>query len=171
MSFDRNPESSISDTQDTAANLDGHLARDGGGSRVAITPLELWSARLPDVYVVPVAGGVAGAVSGVVSCPLDVIKTKLQAQGGFKVPRDGSKLASAAYHGVRGTAETIWREEGLRGMYRGLGPMLLGYVPTWAVYLTVYNKAQGYFNTKTGTFLQNEGLVSYASCTNNAHRE
>lgn len=171
MSFDRNPASSISDPQETASTLDGRLAEDSGAPRVAITQLELWSARFPDAYVIPVAGGVAGAVSGVVSCPLDVIKTKLQAQGGFKVPSDGSKLASATYHGVRGTAETIWREEGLRGMYRGLGPMLLGYVPTWAVYLTVYSKAQGYFNTKTGTSLQSERLVSHAHFTNNAYRE
>ena len=160
MSFDRKPAASINAQHDAASNLDGRLAKEGGGSRVPITHLELWSARLPDGYVIPATGAVAGAVSGVVSCPLDVIKTKLQAQGGFKVHRDGSKLASAAYHGVQGTAETIWREEGLRGMYRGLGPMLLGYVPTWAVYLTVYNKAQGYFNTKTGTALQIELLVS-----------
>ena len=86
------------------------------------------------------------------SCPLDVIKTKLQAQGGFRAQKakEPGTLSSAAYRGVRGTAQTIWREEGLRGMYRGLGPMLLGYVPTWAVYLTVYNEAQHYFNTKTG---------------------
>ena len=28
--------------------------------------------------------------------------------------------------------------------------MLLGYIPTWAVYLTVYNKTQAFFRTKTG---------------------
>lgn len=101
--------------------------------------------------MVPISGGVAGAVSGLVSCPLDVIKTKLQAQGGFRASKNGVKISStAAYRGVTGTAARIWKEEGLRGMYRGLGPMLLGYVPTWAVYLTVYNKTQAVFRTKTG---------------------
>lgn len=109
--------------------------------------------KLPEGYVVPVSGGLAGAVSGLVSCPLDVIKTKLQAQGGFKTPHEGLPMASAAYRGVSGTAATIWREEGIRGMYRGLGPMLLGYVPTWAVYLTVYNKSQAFFRTRTGKTL------------------
>ncbi|KAL8674272.1 MAG: hypothetical protein Q9168_001339 [Polycauliona sp. 1 TL-2023] len=115
-----------------------------------ITRLQAWATRTPEPYIVPICGGVAGAVSGLVSCPLDVIKTKLQAQGGFRIPKDKAKLTTATYRGVYGTAATIWGEEGVRGMYRGLGPMLLGYVPTWAVYLTVYNKAQAYFRTKTG---------------------
>ncbi len=115
-----------------------------------ITRLQYWAAKTPQHYVVPICGGVAGAVSGLVSCPLDVIKTKLQAQGGFQTPKENVKLTTAAYRGVYGTAATIWGEEGVRGMYRGLGPMLLGYVPTWAVYLTVYNRAQAFFRTKTG---------------------
>ena len=114
------------------------------------TPLESFARRLPPESVVPLSGGIAGAIAGIVSCPLDVIKTKLQAQGGFPDARNGSKVTTAAYRGVAGSASTIWREDGVRGMYRGLGPMLLGYIPTWAVYLTVYNKSQTFFRTKTG---------------------
>ena len=108
--------------------------------------------QLPEGYVIPLAGGMAGAVAGIVTCPLDVIKTKLQAQGGFLPTENGVKLRTTAsqYHGVIGTAATIVKEDGLRGMYRGLGPMMLGYVPTWAVYLTIYNHSQAYFRTKTG---------------------
>lgn len=136
MSFDRNHTQPIA-AQDESSSLPTNW-------------LERWAKSIPEGYVVPVAGGLAGAVSGFVSCPLDVIKTKLQAQGGFQIQKDGIKVTTAAYRGVHGTAATIWKEEGLRGMYRGLGPMLLGYVPTWAVYLTVYNKSQVYFRTKTG---------------------
>lgn len=139
MSFDRNPVAPIA-------------ARDAekGISNAPNARLQYWVRKIPEGYVVPVSGGLAGAVSGLVSCPLDVIKTKLQAQGGFKSSKDGIKATTDAYRGVQGTAATIWKEDGLRGMYRGLGPMLLGYVPTWAVYLTVYNKTQTYFRTKTG---------------------
>jgi len=139
MSFDRNPTPPIA-----AGNAQN------GSSNPPRTQLGHWLRKIPEGYVVPISGGLAGAVSGFVSCPLDVIKTKLQAQGGFRTPKDGVKLTTAAYQGVQGTAATIWREDGLRGMYRGLGPMLLGYVPTWAVYLTVYNKSQTFFRTKTG---------------------
>ena len=111
--------------------------------------LERLVKRLPPQAVIPVSGGIAGALAGIVSCPLDVIKTKLQAQGGFASARNGTKVA-AAYKGVSGSAATIWKEDGIRGMYRGLGPMLLGYIPTWAVYLTVYNKSQAIFRARTG---------------------
>ena len=142
MSFDRNhaPSTPSIAAQDT----------EKGRSSPPRTRLERWVRQIPEGYVVPISGGLAGAVSGLVSCPLDVIKTKLQAQGGFRASNDGVKITTAAYRGVQGTAATIWNEEGLRGMYRGLGPMLLGYVPTWAVYLTVYNKAQAFFRTRTG---------------------
>lgn len=145
MSFDRKPTSPIPPKNAAVSRID-----QDGRLIPPISQVELWAVRVPEAYVVPVSGGIAGAVSGLISCPLDVIKTKLQAQGGFKIQKDAVKLSTAAYRGVLGTAETIWREEGVRGMYRGLGPMLLGYVPTWAVYLTVYNKAQAYFRTRTG---------------------
>ncbi|KAF3936629.1 Mitoferrin [Dactylella cylindrospora] len=107
-------------------------------------------------FVHAFSGATAGFASGVVTCPLDVIKTKLQAQGGFvPVPRPiGGRAAGvsnlhttpgANYKGLVGTAKIIWREEGFLGFYRGLGPIILGYLPTWAVYFTVYEKAKRVF--------------------------
>ncbi|KAJ3485662.1 hypothetical protein NLG97_g6766 [Lecanicillium saksenae] len=87
-----------------------------------------------------IAGALGGFTSGVVTCPLDVIKTKLQAQAAAK---NGH---SRMYNGLVGTASVIWREEGIRGMYRGLGPIILGYLPTWAVWFTVYNKSKAYLS-------------------------
>ena len=91
----------------------------------------------------------AGVASGIVTCPLDVIKTKLQAQGSFRNPalqQPGGMPASAIlYRGLIGTGRTIIRQDGLKGMYRGLGPMLLGYLPTWAVYMAVYDSSREWF--------------------------
>ncbi|MCJ1400786.1 hypothetical protein MMC11_003994 [Xylographa trunciseda] len=162
MLFDRKESAPIAMSHDAAA-MGSNTSQDrGGGPKTSLTRLESITSMIPGHYVVPIAGGLAGAASGIVSCPLDVIKTKLQAQGGFRGQREGMSIGAAAYRGVYGTAKSIWAEEGLRGLYRGLGPMLLGYVPTWAVYLTVYNKAQGHFNTKTDNkFIANV----YASLT------
>jgi len=38
-----------------------------------------------------------------------------------------------------GTAKYILKHDGIRGMYRGLGPTILGYLPTWAIYFSVYD--------------------------------
>ncbi|CAG8796477.1 9977_t:CDS:1, partial [Cetraspora pellucida] len=44
------------------------------------------------------------------------------------------------------TLRRIWTEEGIRGLYRGLGPTLYGYLPTWAIYFSAYD----YFKSALG---------------------
>jgi solute carrier family 25 folate transporter 32 len=92
-----------------------------------------------------------GMASGIVTCPLDVIKTRLQAQGSFRRASRPGQASGTLYRGMLNTAHIIWKEDGVRGMYRGLGPMLLGYLPTWAVYMAVYDSSREYYYTKMGT--------------------
>lgn len=116
------------------------------------TRLEIFSTKIPNFWIAPFCGASAGVASGIVTCPLDVIKTKLQAQGGF-ARRGGQSLETKTlYRGMLGTGKVIFREDGLRGLYQGLGPMLLGYLPTWAVYLAVYDRSREYFFEQTGWF-------------------
>jgi solute carrier family 25 folate transporter 32 len=110
---------------------------------VAVTPLHRWALRASDSQFNAVAGAIGGFTSGIVTCPLDVIKTKLQAQGGYVALNKGRHVGQPKlYNGLVGTASVIWREEGIRGLYRGLGPIVMGYLPTWAVWFTVYNKSK-----------------------------
>ena len=109
--------------------------------------LAVWTTKLSSPTVNSFSGAMAGMASGIVTCPLDVIKTKLQAQGSFSnsgVAQKGPN-PSAIYRGMMGTARTIIRQDGPKGMYRGLGPMLLGYLPTWAVYMAVYDSSREWF--------------------------
>jgi solute carrier family 25 folate transporter 32 len=119
-----------------------------------------WAANAPDSQFYAVAGAVGGFTSGVVTCPLDVIKTKLQAQGGH-IPVNRGRHAGhpKLYNGLVGTARVIWREEGIRGMYRGLGPIVLGYLPTWAVWFTVYNESK----TWLAPTIENPHLINFWS--------
>ncbi|CAK3867481.1 Mitochondrial nicotinamide adenine dinucleotide transporter 2 [Lecanosticta acicola] len=109
--------------------------------------LAVWTITLSPASVNSFSGAMAGMASGIVTCPLDVIKTKLQAQGSFSFPDLAHKnpKATTIYHGLMGTARTIIHQDGLKGMYRGLGPMLMGYLPTWAVYMAVYDSSREYF--------------------------
>lgn len=81
-----------------------------------------------------IAGAGAGLVASVVTCPLDVVKTRLQAQALARHAKE--------YEGVRATVARILKQSGLRGLYRGLGPTILGYLPTWGIYFTVYDEVK-----------------------------
>ena len=63
-----------------------------------------------------VAGGVAGCTAAVLTCPLEVVKTKLQSR---------SLARSSFLHVVRST----WLTEGYKGFFRGLVPLLSGEYP------------------------------------------
>jgi hypothetical protein len=77
-----------------------------------------------------IAGAAAGAGASFLTCPLDVVKTQLQ---NSTVPR---------YSGTLNGLLTIWREEGYRGWYRGLSATMLGYLPSWAIYFSVYEETK-----------------------------
>ena len=129
--------------------LSSNLVGKGGSGE--LTAFEKWALGRSDSSFNALAGAAGGFTSGVVTCPLDVIKTKLQAQGGFRANRPPGAPTNAVYSGLIGTGRVIWREEGLKGMYRGLGPIILGYLPTWAVWFTVYGEAKMYFSEYNGT--------------------
>ena len=149
MSLGRQTATSIR-SSGTPSSIDKALDGHAGSSTSPITIPQYWATKFPEQNLLTACAGVSGAISALVSCPLDVIKTKLQAQGGFRISKPTLNVGTTAYHGVSGTAATIWKEEGARGMYRGLGPMLLGYIPTWAIFLTVYDSTQSFLRTKTG---------------------
>lgn len=123
---------------------------------------------LSDSTIHALAGATAGVFSAVLVCPLDVAKTKLQAQGGFlALQRDlasktyfGSEytMTTRKYTGILGTLSTIVREEGIAGLYRGVVPITVGYLPTWAIYFMVYEKAKSLTGQDLNPFLSN--LVS-----------
>ncbi|KAL4927669.1 mitochondrial carrier domain-containing protein [Aspergillus undulatus] len=65
-------------------------------------------------------GVVTGLVLWTVNYPFDVVKSKMQADG------FGEKRV---YKGMRDVVVQTWKESGLRGFYRGLGPTLVRAVP------------------------------------------
>ena len=77
------------------------------------------------------AGGVvAGMMTSILLHPLDVLKVRLQV--------DSSSTSVARGGILLKTAITLWREEGLRGFYRGAIPGLLGSGSSWGLYFLFY---------------------------------
>lgn len=99
--------------------------------------------QLGEVSINAIAGACAGLVSSIATCPLDVVKTRLQAQHNPSAPMQFPKFTAPGeppqlYRGIVHSLRRIRAEEGIRGLYRGLGPVLLGYLPTWATYFAIY---------------------------------
>jgi solute carrier family 25 thiamine pyrophosphate transporter 19 len=99
--------------------------------------------------VVPLPFGTSDAVSGVLASvlaktavyPLDTTRKRLQVQGptrSYYVHRN-----IPLYKGVISTLGHIWKNEGRRGMYRGLTVSLLKAAPASAVTMWTYERAMG----------------------------
>lgn len=100
----------------------------------AVDTADTPSLRLTHNQVVTVAAAASGFLAGVVVCPLDVVKTRLQAQG-----------VNKRYGNFVSAFQTIAREEGVAGLYRGLVAVTLGYLPTWTIYFSVYENAKHFY--------------------------
>lgn len=115
--------------------------------------LETWARQASPAKMNAAAGAAGGFMAGLVTCPLDTIKIRLQAQEAY-VPSTLSHGQHSCnqrfYKGTFGTARTILRQEGLRGLYRGGGLIVLGYLPTWAVWFATYERSKNVLQNTFG---------------------
>ncbi|KAH0458411.1 hypothetical protein IEQ34_013726 [Dendrobium chrysotoxum] len=80
-----------------------------------------------DVFVRLLGGGLAGMTAASITYPLDLVRTRLAAQTNH-----------AYYQGIWHAHKAICRDEGFRGLYKGLGATLLGVGPNIAISFSVY---------------------------------
>ncbi|KAJ3290897.1 hypothetical protein HK104_006459 [Borealophlyctis nickersoniae] len=98
---------------------------------------------------------IGGTVGAAVTCPLEVVKTRLQSSlyRGTETSVSFRNPLRAAWHHVSGVANilgTIRRQEGIRALWKGLGPNLIGVVPARATYFAVYTRGKHVFAGMNG---------------------
>ncbi|KAI1381376.1 mitochondrial carrier [Hypoxylon crocopeplum] len=84
----------------------------------------------PSTFATGIMGATSGAFGASVVYPLNVLRTRLQTQG--------TSMHPAHYTGIWDVAQKTIKNEGFRGLYKGLMPNLLKVAPalsiTWMVY-------------------------------------
>ncbi|KAK9708776.1 Mitochondrial carrier protein [Popillia japonica] len=124
-----------------------------------------------DTVIHLVAGGVAGTVGAIVTCPLEVVKTRQQSsRSGFNEPMlpqiaqdfRGSKSTTCTtvpvqtrYVATKATPSMsiiqclkhIVKHEGPIALFKGLGPNLVGVAPSRAVYFCTYSQTKIFWNS------------------------
>jgi solute carrier family 25 protein 44 len=91
-------------------------------------------------------GAAASFASSIVNVPLDVVTQRIMVQ-----PAGRRK-----YLGWRGLS-VVWREEGLRGLYRGFGLSVMSYVPASAIWWSTYTAV----NTRAMSALQPDPRLAW----------
>lgn len=97
-----------------------------------------------------VAGGLAGVASWILSYPLDVVKTRLQAQ---------SQSTSPKYGGIIDCFSKSVREEGYAVLWRGLGTALArAFIVNGAIF-TAYETALRFFSNDNHGSIQTDDAI------------
>ncbi|XP_027940036.1 mitochondrial substrate carrier family protein B-like isoform X2 [Vigna unguiculata] len=89
-----------------------------------------------DLCVHFVGGGMAGITAATSTYPLDLVRTRLAAQTNFTY-----------YRGIWHALHTISKEEGILGLYKGLGTTLLTVGPSIAISFSVYESLRSYWQS------------------------
>ncbi|KAI9681173.1 MAG: mitochondrial thiamine pyrophosphate transporter [Caeruleum heppii] len=89
--------------------------------------LQALTNRLPSSAESFISGAVAGGVATTATYPLDLLRTRFAAQGTEKI-----------YNSLRASIRDIYRHEGARGFFQGLGAGVGQIVPYMGLFFTTY---------------------------------
>lgn len=88
-----------------------------------------------------IAGAGAGVICTLLCAPLDVTKVRLQVQGSLGETGRRNKYTGGVFSSIK----RIYVEEGLRGVFKGVGPALVTVPLFWGVYWPIYDNMKAYF--------------------------
>lgn len=110
---------------------------------------------VPESTYAFIAGAGAGAVATTLTYPFDLFRTRFAAQSGRRsgsARAGGGSESKVVYSALRHAFGVLLKDEGWRGMYRGLGASILQIVPYMGLLFGTYEP--------TRAFLVREGVPS-----------
>ncbi|XP_025304512.3 solute carrier family 25 member 36 [Canis lupus dingo] len=106
-----------------------------------------------DTLVHLFAGGCGGTVGAILTCPLEVVKTRLQSSSVTLYISEvqlntmaGASVNRVVSPGPLHCLKVILEKEGPRSLFRGLGPNLVGVAPSRAIYFAAYSNCKEKLN-------------------------
>ncbi|KAK7812233.1 hypothetical protein U0070_010992 [Myodes glareolus] len=106
-----------------------------------------------DTLVHLFAGGCGGTVGAILTCPLEVVKTRLQSSSVTLYVSEvqlntmtGASVNRVVSPGPLHCLKVILEKEGPRSLFRGLGPNLVGVAPSRAIYFAAYSNCKEKLN-------------------------
>ena len=85
-------------------------------------------------FITGAIGASSGAISATVVYPINVLRTRLQAQG--------TVLHTPTYTGIADVTRQTLRNEGWRGLFKGVTPNLLKVAPAVSISYIVYENSK-----------------------------
>ncbi|ORX78565.1 mitochondrial carrier [Basidiobolus meristosporus CBS 931.73] len=117
--------------------------------RRVVQPLTTLDPKTKQAWLHFIAGGTGGMIGASLTCPLDVVKTRLQSSlykptATMYSHAQRSLVSTVGVHVVEtfGILRSIRYHEGVRGLFQGLGPSLVGVVPARAINFAAYGNGK-----------------------------
>jgi len=99
-----------------------------------------------DTIIHLLSGGIGGTIGAIVTCPLEVVKTRQQSSlksfDYYHIPNNTKKQQKNSVAQIFRSVKHIYKNEGKRGLFRGLGPNLVGVAPSRAIYFCTYSQVK-----------------------------
>lgn len=95
---------------------------------------------MPGSFATGCIGALSGAFGATIVYPVNLLRTRLQAQG--------TVLHPPTYTGILDVAQKTIKKEGMRGLFKGITPNLLKVVPSVSITYVVYENTKKIINIK-----------------------
>ena len=102
------------------------------------------------------AGGISGTFSAVITCPLEVVKTRFQSShyatnvgnGIREISFSRYPMRTLWYHinGTLGAVYSVYKMEGLAALWKGIGATVVGVMPSRAIFFSTYQTSKTFLS-------------------------